>query len=236
MLPFITRNRKPGSASSSDDVSELMSTMKRTSQRFSRVPLKTKCVFILLLTLAFLIYGGIFWVWKDNRLTREDFLGTDKCPSCYGRSLCFELFDNQLDLKGISKMRAFDFVNLRNVHFAYHKERELNVVLKRLAHDSEIEEIDDTICADSFRKPGCDLARTSVLTKTSQDIVKNGLLPKYFKDTSFMFTCPSHKFLSRVVEKYQEKTTHPVEMEQDDKLQLLYTAKVNPEPLLLQVL
>ena len=235
MLPFVTRNRRPGSTTTSSDVTELMSSMKRTSLRFRLMPFKAKCFFVFFIISAFFIYGSIFWFWRENSLTKEDFLGTDKCPSCYGRSLCFELFDSQLELKGLSKMRALDFMNIRNVHLAYHKERELNVVLKKLAHDAELQEIDAAICADSFRNSGCDVARTHVLTKTSQDIVKNGLQPKHFKDTSFMFICPSHKLLNRVIERYKEKTTNSVDLEHDDKLQLLFTAKVNSEPLLLQV-
>lgn len=236
MLPFITRKRKPDSGINSSDltVTEIMSSVKNTSQRFRLIPLKAKCFFVFFILLAIYIYGSIYWAWKDNRLTREDFLGTDKCPSCYGRSLCFQLFDNQLELKGMSKLRAFDMMNIRNVHLAYHKDREINVVLKRLAHNDEIREVDDKICYDSDRQPGCDVSRTTVKTKTSQDIVKNGLLPKHFKDTSFMFICPSHKLLNRVIDKYQEKTTDPNFMVHDDKLQLLFTAKVNSEPLLLQ--
>lgn len=238
MLPFITRNRKLGSGNVSSDVlvTDIMSGMKNTSKRFQYIPLKAKCFFVFFILLAIYLYGAIFWAWHDNRLTKEDFLGTDKCPSCYGRSMCFQLFDNQLELKGLSKMRAFDVINVRNVHIAYHKNKELNVVLKRLAHDREIKAIDDKICEDSFRQPGCDIARTAVLTKRSQDIVKNGLQPKHFKDTSFMFTCPTHKLLHQVLDKYKERTTAAHhDLVQDDILQILFTARVNGEPLLLQV-
>ena len=236
MLPQITRNRKIGSETISDDVSvkNMMSGMKNTSKRFQRISLKAKCFFIFFILLAIYIYGTVFWAWHDNRLTKEDFLGTDKCPVCYGRSMCFQLFDNQLELKGLSKMRALDVINVRNVHLAYHKEKDINVVLKKLAHDKELNNIDDKICADSFRNPGCDVARTAVLTKTSQDIVKNGFQPKHLKDSSFMFMCPTHKLLNKVVEKYQEKTREN-DLVFDDILHIWYTAKVNAEPLLLQV-
>lgn len=235
MLPLITRNRKIGSETISDDIAvkDMMSGMKNTSKRFQRISLKAKCFFIFFLLLAIYIYGTVFWAWHDNRLTKEDFLGTDKCPVCYGRSMCFELFDNQLELKGLSKMRALDVINVRNVHLAYHKEKELNVVLKKLAHDKELNDIDVKICADSFRNPGCDVARTAILTKTSQDIVKNGFQPKHLKDSSFMFMCPTHKLLNKVVEMYQEKTREN-DLVYDDILHIWYTAKVNAEPLLLQ--
>ena len=221
MLPLITRNRKIGSETMSDDVTvkEIMLGMKNTSNRFQRIPLKAKCFFVfLIIFLAIYIYGTTFWAWHDNRLTKEDFLGTDKCPVCYGRSLCFQLFDNQLELKGLSKMRAFDVINVRNVHLAYHKEKDLNIVLKRLAHDTELNDIDAKICADSFRNPGCDVARTAVLTKTSQDIAKNGFQPKHLKDT-YMFLCPTHKLLNRVVEKYLERTVAN-DLVHDDILQI----------------
>lgn len=238
MLPFVARNRKVSSTSISGDITadagRMISTLRKTSFNLRHLAFKTKCLLVIFCLLCVYLYGSVYFLWGENSLKKEDFLEVDKCPACYGRSKCFELFDDNYELSGLSKYRTFDMVNIRNVHFATHKRNGHRIVLKKLAHYSEIKTVDDEICKDSFRKPGCDLARTYVVTKTAQDIAKNGLLPEHLKDTTFMFMCPTHRLLDRILEKYQEKFRPDGPFITDDYLQILYTAMVNPEPLILQ--
>lgn len=236
MLPFSARNRKfTVNVESSAAASEMMTTLKSSTFHLKRIPLRAKCFFILLLVMCCYIFGAIFLTWKSNRLTKEEFLEVYKCPACYGQKFCFSLFDDQFDLTGMSKYQMLDVLNVKNVHFAYHKREKHQVVLKKLAHNFEIQKIDDNICKDSVVDPGCDVAKRFVVTKTAQDIIRNGLLPVHFKDTTFMFYCVTHKLIDRVFEKYQETVHWSGELSMDDKLQILFTARVNPEPLMLQV-
>lgn len=236
MLPFSARNRKFAlNSESSSSATEVMTSLKRSTFHLRQIPLKAKCFFVLFVVICVYLFGAIYLTWKDNRLTKEEFLEVYKCPACYGHKFCFSLFDDQFDFTGMSKYKMFDVINVKNVHFAYHKRKGHQVVIKKLAHNDEIQIVDDAICKDSVVDPGCDVAKRYVVTKTAQDITKNGLLPRHLKDTTFMFLCVTHKLIDRVLEKYTEKYHWSGEISMDDKLQVLYTAKVNPEPLILQV-
>lgn len=237
MLPFSTRNRKFGiNTDSANSATEAMTSLKRSTFRLKQMPLKAKCFFVFFIVICVYFFGAIYLTWKDNRLTKEEFLEVQKCPACYGHKFCFSLFDDQFDLSGMSKYHMLDVINVKNVHFAYHKRRGHQVVVKKLAHNDEIQKVDDGICEDSVVDPGCDVAKRFVVTKLAQDITRNGLLPQHLKDTTFMFLCVTHKLIDRVLEKYMEKVHWSGEISMDDKLQVLFTAKVNPEPLILQVI
>lgn len=239
MLPFSTRNRKNvfigESATYKSGASEMISTLHKSTFHIRRIPVQAKCIIFVFLILAVFLYGSVYLDWGQNRLTKEEFLEVHKCPACYGQSFCFDLFDDQFDLSGISKYALFDGINVKNVHYADHKHRGQRVVLKKLAHNDEIKKIDDELCKDSLREPGCDLARRMVVSDTAKNIHRNGFLPEYLKDTTFMFFCVTHKLVDRVLEKYREKGRRMGMISMDDQLQILFTAKVNPEPLMLQV-
>lgn len=238
MLPFSTRNRKvtftEEATGYSTGASEMISNISKSTFRLRRIPLQAKCFIVIFILLCISLYGGIYLSWSQNRLTQEDFLETRKCPACYGQTFCFDLFDDQFSLSGISKFGIFDKVNLKNVHFADHKYHGHRVVLKKLAHNDEIKKVDDRLCKDAFREPGCDLARRMVVSKTGQSIHRNGLLPELLKDTTFMFFCVTHKLIDRVMDRYKVIGKKEGQLTMDDKLQIYYTAEVNPEPLMLQ--
>jgi hypothetical protein len=73
------------------------------------------------------------------------------------------------------------------------------------------------------------------VSKTAKDILASGLLPEHLKDSSFMFFCVTHKLVDRVMDRYPVVGSKGDHMPLDDKLQILYTAQVNPEPLMLSV-
>ena len=236
MLPFSTRHRKLGlNSDSSSSASEVMTSLRRSTFHLRQIPVKAKCCVILFIVICVYLFGAIYLTWKDNRLTKEEFLEVHTCPACYGHKFCFDLFDDQFDFTGKSKYQLLDIVNVKNVHYAFHKLRGHQVVIKKLAHNDEIQKVDDGICTDSVVDPGCAVAKRFVVSKTAQDITRNGLLPSHLKDTTFMFMCVTHKLIDKVFEKYVEKQHWSGEVSMDDKLQVLFTAKVNPEPLILQV-
>lgn len=236
MLPFSTRNRKFAlNADSGNSATEVMTSIRKSTFHLRQIPLRARCFVFLLIMLVIYVFGALYFTWKDNRLTKEEFLEVKTCPACYGQSYCFTLFDDQFDLTGFSKYEMLDVINVKNVHYAYHKTQGHQIVLKKLAHNDEIQKVDDWICKDSVVDPGCSVEKRFVVSKTAQDVIQNGLLPQHLKDTTFMFLCVTHKLIDRVFERYQEKSHWSGTLSMDDKLQILYTAKVNPEPLLLQV-
>ncbi|KAL3846392.1 hypothetical protein ACJMK2_017389 [Sinanodonta woodiana] len=208
--------------------------MNTILSKLQSLPLRGKCFFAFLILLTVFIYGNIYFLIGRNDLTDEKFLETDKCPACYGESMCFALFDNQVDLTGLSKIRSLDLINIKNVHFAKHKLHDTKLVLKKLAHDDELRTIDTKLCQDVGKPPYCDLARNLHKTSIGSQIINNGLMPAYLNDSSaFMFACPSLRLIDRVLDRYKEKAKRGVTLVRD-KLQLWYTSLVNCEPLMLQ--
>lgn len=232
-MEFPARYRKVCLEPDYETSTDMTTPIKHSGFRFKGIPIKARCFVIILALLALYLFVTIYFTLKENRLTKEEFLDVYKCPACYGHSFCFALFDDQFSLQGVSRYSVLDVMNVKNVHFAYHKEGLHQVVLKKLAHVDELQKVDDEICKDSVREPGCDVAKRMVVSKTAQDIGLNGLLPGHLKDTTFMFLCVTHKLIDRVLERYKERS-RPGVTRMDDYLQILYTARVNPEPLMLQ--
>lgn len=235
MIPDSVRNRRSGRSSSSMRnvkvvVSDAAATLRRLSWR-------TKCFLLSTLLLSLYIYGSLILSLTRNHLADDHFLQTDKCPACYGHSLCWAFKDGQIKLKGWSQVRLLDFVNIKNVHMAEHTHQGNKVVLKKLAHDKELDEIDERLCQDALRPVGCDIARVLLRTNTGDEIRRLGLLPKHLKGTASMFSCPTYNLIDKVLENYKEKLKpdNP-EVLTRDKLQLYVTAITNPEPLMLQVM
>lgn len=234
MIPDHVRNRRSGSSQNRQMrnvrvvVSDAAATIRRLSWR-------TKSFLLATLCLSMYIYGSLIVSLTRNHLVDDAFLQTDKCPACYGHSLCWAFKDNQIKLKGWSQVRLLDFVNIKNVHFAEHSEHGQTMVLKKLAHDKELDEIDEKLCQDALRPVGCDIARVLMRTNTGDEIRRLGLLPKHLKGTASMFSCPTYNLIDKVMESYKEKLKpdNPEVMTRD-KLQLYVTAITNPEPLMLQ--
>ena len=139
MLPITLRNRKSGSNKSLSNVKMVVTD---TANRIRRLPLKIKCFLISSCLASIYIYAGLILSFTTNHLTSETFIQTDKCPACFGHSLCVALKNERILFTGWSRFRWLDNVNLKNVHTATHLEYDDQVMLKKLAHDKEFEDID----------------------------------------------------------------------------------------------
>lgn len=169
----------------------------------------------------------------SNRLQEDAYLETHKCPACYGASICKKLYDGKAQFSGISSIRSFDLINFKNFH--YGKYRGDNVILKKLAQDNVLREIDERICYSANRKIGCDVGRVSYLADFTREIRTTDLQVAHLMGVSDMFRCPSPRFVRRLLSKYKERAKHEVPIYYiTDKIQVLITAMINSEPLMLQ--
>lgn len=212
------------------------SIVSDATYRLKRLPVRAKCFLIFAAILSFYLYGSIFLSLTKNHLTEESYLQTDKCPACFGHSICTDLKDGLVKMKGWSRLKFLDFVNLKNVHLGHHEGLDKPVILKKLAHNAEWQNIDNKICTDANRPLGCDVARVLDKMKTTNSIQREGLQPKHLKDLNYMFSCPTFNLIDRIYRYYKEKV-YPERRDVmfRDKLQIYATAMVNPEPLILQV-
>ncbi|XP_050389067.1 divergent protein kinase domain 2A isoform X1 [Patella vulgata] len=235
MLPGareITRRRQNPSMATS--AKEIQRVVNDSQLRYKQLPTRAKFMLVFSLLFSLYLYWSIYKIVFTNDLQSESFLETDKCPACYGMSACGFLLTDQVKLTGWSKLRFLDVVNVKNVHFGKHVYKEHNVVLKKLALDKELVEVDNEVCKDANREPGCDIARVIYKGSTPYSLKDKPILPKHLSSlTVSMFTCASYRLLDRMWSYYKERLNQDDIMYRD-KVQLWYLSKVNTEPLVMQ--
>ena len=212
----------------------LRSALNSTSSKFSRLSLRTKCILIFCGFMLLIVYVLLAMHQVSNRLREDSYLETHKCPACYGASLCKKLYDGKAQFTGLSSIRSLDILNFKNFH--YGKYRGEDVVLKKLGQNSVLQEIDKRICLSANRQVGCDVGRVSYIADFAREIRTTDLQVSHLTGVSDMFRCPSARFIHRVHANYKERSKHEVPIYYiTDKIQLLITAMISSEPLMLQV-
>lgn len=217
----------------SQPLNMLRSALSSTSSKFNRLSLRTKCVLIFCGFMLIVFYILMAMHQVSNRLREDSYLETNKCPACYGASLCKPLYDGKAHFTGLSNIRSLDILNFKNFH--YGKYRGEDVVLKKLVQNSVLQDIDERICFSADRKVGCDVARISYIADFSREIRTTDLQVSHLTGVSDMFRCPSVRFVRRLLANYKERAKHEVPIYYiTDKIQVLVTAMINSEPLMLQ--
>ncbi|CAG5118325.1 unnamed protein product [Candidula unifasciata] len=217
-------------------MSRLENVMGDSMLKIRLMPSKVKIIFFLSAAVSLLFYMYLaHWLFQsDPEIHLESLLETDKCPACYGGSACSMFYYKQIEFSGMSKFRTFDVMNTKNVHYGTLKPDGRQVVVKKLASDSELKKMDERLCKDAKREPGCDIARVITRTDMALPLRDGPLVPEIMKKTgAFMFYCPSYRLIDRVSTYFKEYKKKDQTMG-SDKMHVLYSALVNPEVLLLQ--
>lgn len=229
------RNRK--SDNFKTGMKRLENTMGDSVLKMKMLPTRAKVIFFLsaVLSLAFYLYLAKWLFMSDPETEINSFLNIDKCPACFGGSACGMFYYKQIDLSGMSKFRSLDLINPKNVYYGTMKPDGREVMIKKLASDSQFQELDEKLCQEAKRPSDCDIARVIMRTDKVLPFRMDPLSPKHLKDTgAFMFNCPSYRLLDRVWTYFQEYKKKK-EIFLSDKVQVFYMASVNPEALLVQV-
>ncbi|KAK0066411.1 deleted in autism protein 1 [Biomphalaria pfeifferi] len=216
--------------------SKLENVMSDSVLRFRLMPSKAKVLVFLSAVLSLFLYLYLAkWLFQgDPETNLESLLDTEKCPACYGGSACGLFYFNQIEFSGMSRFRVLDILNGKNVHAGYLKQDHKEIVLKKLATDTELKEMDIQLCKDALRPENCDIARVIQRTNMAIPMMHEPIKPDDLKKTnSFMFKCPSYRLLDLVWSNFKEYKKKD-EMFLSDKMQILYSALVNPEVLMLQ--
>lgn len=174
--------------------------------------------------LAILFYAFLQFSWLS-------LCELSKCPFCYGTDLCESFEKNKITLRYDAIIDfIYNLLNVKNVYKA--KYNNASVILKKLAHDSELAEFDRVTCASNGRKESCEVSKIN-------DIVNN------YNNKTYQFLNSDSSGNS--VKNFQvcSKNTSAVflnELVSGEKTQLdniwkniWTTVRVNVEPLLLQV-
>lgn len=164
--------------------------------------------------------------------TSSEFHEFYKCPACYGDGLC-PLLGN-LQLEGWSSRAALRRFNVKNVF--YGKWNNTRVVAKKLAHDTELLDADSRLCGRASHR--CNVAEALRDKLGGGDRVAALLaFMSSVRTNQDITTCPSKRLIRRVLSAVDANAMAVAHRE--GRLQaahvVAYTASVNPEPLILQV-
>ncbi|XP_043476258.1 divergent protein kinase domain 2A [Leptopilina heterotoma] len=142
---------------------------------------------------------------------------TEKCPFCYGLTACYLMDVNELtfDHSDLSSLFS-NYLGTKNVYFVNAGNERL--VLKQLASDSELEQFDEisTVFREAIDVDFLDLIKESVSTNMSDS-------------TSKLRLCPTTKNMELLLK-------NEIDNEHFSYKYIWTLVKVNPEPLMLQIL
>lgn len=153
-----------------------------------------------------------------------------KCPACYGVSACHNIHKIDLLWNDVNAIISYLF-GVKNVFFGTYNQSK--VVLKKLAHSSELKAFDVILCNKLHLEYPCsilpdryildfyDLIRKTIASDFSQD------------DTSRLRLCPTLDHLDELFYNLHFNNKH---INNTQYLINLWTlVSINPEPLILQV-
>ncbi|XP_022088058.1 deleted in autism protein 1-like [Acanthaster planci] len=189
---------------------------------------------VLVLVTAASVYYNLFFFFTTNYLENRDFVGVDKCPACYGTVMCHEFSHGHLSLSSYSRMRFLDIVNVKNVFFGWHNEKNVDIILKRLAHDQELASFDASVCKNAGARRDCDVARSISQTKFSRVLETRSLEVAHVEDLSDVVRCPSQRLLERIWMMYKDHVPGN-SLSNDQKMMLMTMLAVNPEPIIYMI-
>lgn len=172
-----------------------------------------------------------------NQPLDEGFVELPRCPACYGQGLCPAILLHQnesaavqrIELSGASGWKVMKFINYKNVYFGYMSEKK--VVLKKLAHDTELCDFDKEVC--SIKKTlNCNVSEIidDLLRKNDYDVesvVRQ--YPKVFGKSDSII-CNHSRILHHLYRKFIKIDTGPHQQHH-----FLTMLAINSEPLLLNV-
>ena len=191
------------------------------------------CVLVAVLWCALVTF--IFVQYGEDQVHSKTLQETNKCPVCFGHTSCFMLHSSNMhvvQLTGLSKVSLFNYINVKNVFFGKYKGED--IVLKKLAHDSEFAEFDRQICNGTARCLPRGRYFSRLLSGVFPDLKDDhseslalaaGIGDRFLREH---LTCPSARLQRRLYDAFTD----------DSKEKFFHFATmllINAEPLLLQV-
>ncbi|CAH0403141.1 unnamed protein product [Chilo suppressalis] len=158
----------------------------------------------------------------------------DRCPACYGVSVCPELYSNQIILE--SGHHWGNLFNAKNIYYGYTRSNR-RVVLKKLAHDWELKELDTKLCKNWNLERGCKPVQLLNATNADERII--GLIQYNISwpDTEprkGLVLCPyTYSFYDFIQPVLNNKKSNNYK---SDMINVWTMLNINPEPIILQVI
>lgn len=141
-----------------------------------------------------------------------------------------------LKLSGWSSLKVLRYFNVKNVF--YGEFNGTRVVVKKLAHDSELQELDQKLCQRSaFERTNCKVSQAMRTFLAGNDTTTALLDFMYSVRTEQdITTCPTRRLITHVMNAVETNVLTVARREDGLRVPdvIAYTASVNPEPLVLQ--
>ncbi|XP_063369786.1 divergent protein kinase domain 2A [Cydia amplana] len=206
-------------------------TWDKLYKRFLRRRLCTRFLFmIIVFTTSFSISVLLFGDLKSPVVMHITDL--DRCPACYGVSVCPELYSNQIMLEsGNHWSRMF---NAKNVYYGYTKSNR-RVVLKKLAQNWELQEFDSKLCKSWQLKDDCkprDLLNLSNIVNKIKNMVHYNFSWPDTEPRKGLVFCPYATGILDFINTSNKKFTDS----KSDLINIWTSLSINPEPLILKVI
>ena len=191
------------------------------------------CVVVAIAWCALVTF--LFIQFGDDQVHSKALQETNKCPVCFGHTSCFMLHSNNMHvvkLTGLSKVSLFNYINVKNVFFGKYKGDE--IVLKKLAHDSELAEFDRRVCNGTARCAPRGRLFSRLLRAVFPDFAGGrseslalaaGIGDRFLREH---LTCPSARLQRRLFDALTDDS-------RDKFFHFATMLLINAEPLLLQV-
>uniref|UniRef100_A0A8C4R353 Divergent protein kinase domain 2A n=1 Tax=Eptatretus burgeri TaxID=7764 RepID=A0A8C4R353_EPTBU len=175
-----------------------------------------------------------------NPLADTNVVSLDRCPACFGTSLCRRFAAGQVTADHPFRLRFFG-ADVEIGMLAGNREGPRKVVLKRLAAVSEMVALDQDLCLRVMGKRTCNVSfavfhsQFNCLNESPQPRL---LMPEHVQGWSEPVHCPSQRLLDRIVRRFGEARDSGSfllrHLRPSERVSLLISLAVNPEPLIFQ--
>lgn len=177
---------------------------------------------------SFFVSVLLFGDWKSPKVMFLTDL--NRCPACYGISICPELYSNQVIMESSTTWSSM--FNAKNIFYGYTKSNR-RVILKKLAHNSEFKTFDDNLCKTFKLKRNCRPVHLLNLSSIDDKLIK--LVEYDLKNPDpnprkGLVMCPyAYSLFDFILPALNSKR------EQVDIVNIWTMLSLNPEPIILQV-
>jgi hypothetical protein len=176
---------------------------------------------------------GFVLIKRANRQV-DDIAERDKCPVCFGVSVCQAIDEHKVTLLYTDFYSIFNnLLGIKNVYYGKYVDE--NVIIKKLAKTSELQSFDNYICEDDKLNELCFKTKSNVQNKSTgfYDLIIAELKNHDLNDPNIkMKLCP----VSHISNLISNLLTMDNLKNEDYFTYLWSTININPEPLMLQVI
>ncbi|XP_038218554.1 divergent protein kinase domain 2A [Zerene cesonia] len=192
------------------------------------------CKRIIVIAIVFIasFYGSVLLFGNLKGPQIIQLTNLDRCPACYGVTVCPELYSNQIILDSTHWSSMF---NVRNIFYGYTKSNR-RVVLKKLGHDWEFREFDEKICKIMNLSESCNVKALLNISNIDQkviDIVQYNLSWPDTEPRKGIVLCP---YAYSIYDLLHPLLNNRNGNYKSEMINIWTMLNINPEPILLQVI